>query len=74
MSKQEENWPLGGAKRQEETVDTWINRLSAWVHGWLMKGMSNLRLSLTLCIALQYAGQLLKTTIPVLAVLMLMLW
>ncbi|MBP3646359.1 MAG: HAMP domain-containing protein [Clostridia bacterium] len=36
--------------------------------------MSNLRLSLTLRIALHYGGQLLKTTIPMMAVLMLALW
>jgi len=71
MSKMDENWPLGDAERREENA--WINRLSAWVHGWLVKGMSNLRLSLTLRIAMHYAGQLLKTTIPVILVLMVML-
>ena len=73
MNNQQENWPLGGAKRQEETADTWINRLSARLHGILVNGVSNLRLSLTLRIALHYACQLLKTTIPVLIVFMLVL-
>ena len=73
MNKQEENWPLGGAERRGDSADAWINRLSAWLHSWLVNGMSNLRLSLTLRIALLYAGQLLKTTIPVVLVLMLAL-
>ncbi len=73
MNKQDENWPLGGAERREEAADSWINRLSAWVHSWFAKGVSNLRLSLTLRIALHYAGQLLKTTIPAVVVLMIAL-
>jgi len=59
--------------KQEERIETWINRLSAKLHGMLASGLSNLRLSLTLRIALHYAGQLLKTTLPVLLVLMLAL-
>lgn len=50
-----------------------LNRLSASVHRGLVKGVSNLRLSLTLRIALHYAGQLLLTTLPVLLGLMLAL-
>lgn len=60
-------------KLQQENREAWLNRLSAWVHSQLAKAMSNLRLSLTLRIALHYAGQLLKTTLPVLLVLMLAL-
>ncbi len=69
MSKQQKNPPQDGGKRAE----SWINLLSAWMHGWLVKGMSNLRLSLTLRIALHYAGQLLKTTLPTLLALLLVL-
>jgi len=43
-----------------------LNRLSDKVHGLLMNAVSHLRLSLTLRIALHSAGQLLRTTIPVL--------
>ena len=57
-------------KLQQENREAWLNRLSACVHSQLAKAMSNLRLSLTLRIALHYAGQLLKTTLPVLLVLM----
>ncbi len=73
MNKQEENWPLGGAERREDPAELWINRFSAWLHNWLAKGMSNLRFSLTLRIALHYAAQLMKTTFFVLTVLMLVL-
>ena len=58
---------------KQENREAWFNRLSAWVHSQLAKAMSNLRLSLTLRIALHYAGQLLKTTLPVLLALMLAL-
>ena len=58
---------------QEPNFETWINRLSAWVHSVLASGLSNLRLSLTLRIALHYAGQLLKTTLLAEVVLMLAL-
>lgn len=54
-------------------MEAWINRLSAWIHHWIANGLSNLRLSLTLRIALHYAGQLLKTTIPALLVLTIVL-
>lgn len=59
--------------KQEEHFETWINRLSARLHSMLVSGVSNLRLSLTLRIALHYAGQLLKTTLPVLLAVMIAL-
>lgn len=61
------DWPLGGAKRTPQTeppADNAFNRLSRRVHGWLAAGVSNLRLSLTLRIAMHYAWQLLRTTLP----------
>lgn len=57
-------------KRHAETFEAWLNHLSSWMHSCVTNGLSNLRLSLTLRIALHYAGQLLKTTLPVLMVLM----
>lgn len=65
----ESQWPLGNAKR--EKTDSMINRFSAWLHQWLVKSVSNLRLSLTLRIALHYAGQLLRTTLPMMLVLVI---
>ncbi len=57
----------GVAEKQHPVEKTLsINRLSDWVHGGLVNAVSHLRLSLTLRIALHYAGQLLLTTIPVL--------
>ena len=53
---------------QPEEKPLTINRLSDWTHGLLVEAVSHLRLSLTLRIALHYAGQLLRTTIPVLLV------
>ena len=53
--------------------ESWFNRLSAYTHSWFVRCLSSLRLSLTLRISLLYAGQLLKTTVPVLLVLMLSL-
>ena len=74
MNNQEENtWPLGDAERREPNRENWLSRFSARLHGWLVKGMSNLRLSLTLRIALHYAGQLLRTTLPMALVLVLAL-
>ena len=64
---EEKEWPLGDAQRREKEL--WLNRFSEKVHRWLAGLMSNLRLSLTLRIALHYAGQLLRTTLP-----MLMVW
>lgn len=43
-----------------------FNRLSNRTHSFFVGLMSNLRLSLTLRIAIHYAGQLLKTTLPML--------
>ncbi len=59
-----------GAKRgsggaQKELV---INRVSSRLNAFLVKFFSNLRLSLTLRISLHYAGQLIKSTLVVLAV------
>jgi len=67
----DESWPLGeaGAKQKKKTGrESPLNRFSQALHNTLIKGLSNLRLSLTLRIALHYAGQLLKTTIPMLVV------
>ncbi|MCI5956485.1 MAG: HAMP domain-containing protein, partial [Clostridiales bacterium] len=67
----DESWPLGeaGAKQKKKTGrESPLNRFSQALHNTLVKGLSNLRLSLTLRIALHYAGQLLKTTIPMLVV------
>lgn len=59
-----EEWPLGGAKRSaEKKAENSVNRLSARLHRWLAAGVSNLRLSLTLRIAMHYAWQLLRTTL-----------
>ena len=68
-NQSESQWPLGKAKR--EKTDNMVNRFSAWLHQWLVKGVSNLRLSLTLRIALHYAGQLLRTTLPMMLVLVI---
>lgn len=51
---------------QPEEKPLTINRLSDWLHGLLVNVVGHLRLSLTLRIALHYAGQLLRTTIPAL--------
>ena len=58
---------------QPEEKPLTINRLSDWTHNLLMEAVSHLRLSLTLRIALHYAGQLLRTTIPVMLVISLAL-
>ncbi|MBP3651047.1 MAG: HAMP domain-containing protein [Clostridia bacterium] len=54
---------------QPEEKPLTINRLSDWTHNLLVEAVSHLRLSLTLRIALHYAGQLLRTTIPVMLVI-----
>ena len=54
---------------QPEEKPLTINRLSDWTHGLLVEAVSHLRLSLTLRIALHYAAQLLRTTIPVMLVI-----
>lgn len=77
MNKMEERevktdeWPLGGAERREETADNAVNRLSMHAHRWLVKAVSNLRLSLTLRIAMHYAWQLMRTTIPAMLTVLL---
>lgn len=63
-----DGWPKAQARRVEKKPkERKINRLSSVIHRWLVMGVSNLRLSLTLRIALHYAGQLLRTTIPMMA-------
>ena len=57
--------------KQTDMAENWFNRFSAKIHGWLTKLMSSLRLSLTLRIALHYAGQLLRTTLAAALVLVL---
>ena len=56
------------ANRQKEKSASLFNRLSNGVHAFFVNILSNLRLSLTLRIALHYAAQLLKTTLLMLAV------
>lgn len=73
-SPEEKEWPLGGAERREERNDNWLSAFSQRLHSLLVKGVSNLRLSLTLRIALHYAGQLLRTTLPMAAVLLCVLF
>ena len=50
-----------------------INRLSDWTHNLLVNAVSHLRLSLTLRIAIHFAGQLLRTTVPLLLAIFLTL-
>jgi len=50
-----------------------INRLSDWTHNLLVNAVSHLRLSLTLRIAIHFAGQLLRTTVPLLLAVFLTL-
>ena len=69
---QETGWPLGAAKRKD-SGENGFDRFSRAVHGTLVRLLSNLRLSLTLRIALHFSGQLLRTTLPVLAAAMLAL-
>lgn len=66
----DESWPYAVPERKKESA---INRFSLSLHAILSKGVSNLRMSLTLRIALHYAGQLLRTTLPMLLVLMIAL-
>jgi len=70
----ETSWPLGEAERKTPQRVHWLNRLSQRVSHWLGRGLSSLRLSLTLRIALHYALQLLKTTLPMMGVLLIALW
>lgn len=69
---QDTGWPLGAAKRKD-SGENGFDRFSRAVHGTLVRLLSNLRLSLTLRIALHFSGQLLRTTLPVLAAAMLAL-
>lgn len=70
VSAIDEAWPYAV---HEKTKESAINRFSSSLHAILSKGVSNLRMSLTLRIALHYASQLLRTTIPMLLVLMIAL-
>lgn len=60
-------------KRRSSSGERGFNRASVGLHGHLVAIMSNLRFSLTLRIAIHYALQLLRTTIP-LAVLMFLVF
>lgn len=73
MSKPEENWPLGDQRRLNEEKPTFVQIWFEKIRDVLLRAASSLRLSLTLRIALHYAGQLLLTTIPVVFCLMLAL-
>ena len=66
------DWPLGEASREKD--DSWLNHLSARIHTALTALLSNLRLSLTLRISLHYAGQLLRTSLPMALLLLAVLW
>ena len=66
-----QDWPAASpAGAQKDSV---INRISRFVHKVFTGAVSNLRLSLTLRIALHFAWQLLCTTIPVLLCAMVVL-
>ncbi len=75
MSKQQtsvnpdnnKDWPLGEAQRVEPQNAKWYKRCSNRLRRWITQGLSNLRLSLTLRIALHYSAQLFKTTLPAIA-------
>ncbi|MEG2252763.1 MAG: hypothetical protein RSC98_06960 [Clostridia bacterium] len=71
-----DSWPAAErAAPQPEAAkkDSPLNRLSFRIHTLAVRVLSNLRLSLTLRIALHYAGQLLRSTLTVLLVGMLAL-
>lgn len=60
----QEEWPMAEpAPPKGRKKDSPINRFSFSLHGYLVRLLSNLRLSLTLRIALHYAGQLLRGTL-----------
>ncbi len=63
----------GPAPSTENSTDWSINRLSDKVHGFLVDAVTHFRFSLTLRIALHFAGQLLTTTLPMLLALMVTL-
>jgi hypothetical protein len=60
-------------KRRAASGERGFNRASVGLHGRLVAIMSNLRFSLTLRIAIHYALQLLRTTLPI-AVLMFLVF
>ncbi|NLO86927.1 MAG: HAMP domain-containing histidine kinase [Clostridiales bacterium] len=66
----EAEWPKVQPRNTDEKKESAINRFSFVLNGSLVKLLSNLRLSLTLRIALHYAGQLLRSTIGMLLVAM----
>ncbi len=68
----EQDWPLG-TQQPPKPKENGLNKLSAIMHTTLVKMLSNLRLSLTLRIALHYVGELLLTMIPVLLAAMIAL-
>lgn len=72
--RNETSWPLGEAERKKPQTMQWGIRLCRRMKHWLSSIFSNLRFSLTLRIALHFAGQLLKTTMPMMLVLLLALW
>ena len=65
-----EERPEGGEAKERFSR---LNSLSDAVHRSLLGGLSNLRLSLTLRMALYAVGQLLRTTVPVLLAVLLAL-
>lgn len=66
----DDKWYYAEPEKAPVKKESAINRFSVSLHGFLVKGLSNLRMSLTLRIALHYAAQLLRTTLLLLAVLM----
>ncbi len=64
---------MADAKRTEPPEAKQASRVSAVVRAMVAKAVSNLRFSLTFRIAMHYAGQLLKSALPVCCVLVLAL-
>ena len=73
MNNTQENWPLADAKRNETPDTKRVSRVADVLRGVIAKVVSNLRLSLTLRIAMHYAGQMLKSTVPACLVLVVAL-
>lgn len=69
----EADWPKAKPRNADVKKESAINRFSLGLNGSLVKLFSNLRLSLTLRIALHYAGQLLRSTFSMLVVVMIAL-
>lgn len=67
------DWPLGDPQRAEPPKEKLFVRLSGSIKQRLARAVSNLRLSLSLRIALYYARQLLFTTLPAMIILMAVL-